>query len=406
MIGLLNSYANVFRGLNRNVWVLAGSMLVNRSGSMVLMFTSLYLTRDLGFSMKTAGWILSFYGFGSVLGSFFGGWLTDRFHHFPIMVASLAGSGAILLLLPVLHSEWAICSLIFLYAFVGDIFRPANSAAIAAFSTVESRTRSVSLVRLAVNLGFSVGPAAGGFVAIWYGYHTLFYLDAATSMAAALLLVVYLPSGKGQSAKKAMPSGGRGASAYQDLPYLIFIFLVAVYGTCFFQLFSSMPQFFKEVCGYSEDVIGLLLALNGFLVVVIEMPIISFLERKGSLFSLIVLGVLCIPVSFLCLYFGEGLLVWAVVYTLIITLSEILAMPFMMNFALSRGGTTRTGEYSALYSISYGIATILAPSLGLGLAAMAGFPAMLLVFSGVALLNALAFYLLPRFFKMEQPGVS
>jgi predicted MFS family arabinose efflux permease len=341
-----------------------------------------------------------------VLGSFSGGWLTDRFHHFPIMVASLVGSGVILLFLPALRSEWAISALIFCYAFTADIFRPANSAAIAVFSTAESRTRSVSLVRLAVNLGFSIGPAAGGFIAIWMGYHALFVLDAATSISAALLLVGYLPTGKGQPSKKTVPRNERGASAYRDFPYLAFIFLVAVYGTCFFQLFSSMPQYFKEVCGYSEDVIGLLLALNGFLVVVIEMPIISFLERKGSLFSLIVLGVLCIPVAFLCLYFGKGLLVWALLYTLIITLSEILAMPFMMNFALSRGGNSRKGEYSALYSISYGVATILAPSLGLGMAASFGFSNMLLFFSALALLNAMAFYLLPRFMKMDLPPDS
>jgi predicted MFS family arabinose efflux permease len=166
---LLSSYLRSFSGLQRNIWVLSVSMLINRSGSMVLMFSSLYLTRDLGFSMETAGIILSFYGIGSVLGSFAGGWLTDRFHHYRIMMVSLIGSGLILFLLFWVESQIGISIVMFMYAFVADVFRPANSSAIGIFSTPENRTRSVSLVRLAVNLGFSIGPAAGGFIALATG---------------------------------------------------------------------------------------------------------------------------------------------------------------------------------------------------------------------------------------------
>jgi predicted MFS family arabinose efflux permease len=94
---LLSIYKEAFSNLQRNVWILSIAMFINRSGSMVLLFTSLYLTRDLHFSLAEAGAVLSCYGIGSVCGSYLGGWLTDRKNYFDIMISSLLLSGAILL---------------------------------------------------------------------------------------------------------------------------------------------------------------------------------------------------------------------------------------------------------------------------------------------------------------------
>ena len=359
---------------------------------MVLLFTSLYLTKDLHFTIAEAGLALSFYGIGSVLGSYAGGWLTDRYHFYNIMFYSLILSGLILLLLLVAHTPFQISAVIFIYAVASDIFRPANSKAIAAYSTPENRTRSVSLVRLAVNLGFSVGPAVGGFVALYLGYKLLFIIDAITSVAAAGLLFLYLPKKDLQQTKVSSAEiKNSSPSAYKDIPYLIFILLVAIYGICFFQLFASVPQYFDKVCHYSEDTIGLLLGLNGLLVVLIEMPLVTYLEKERKLFKYIIIGVLCLPVSFAILKFGEGMILPAIVYTVIITLSEIYAMPFMMNYSLSRPAKERQGQYSALYSIAYGISNIVAPVLGLGIANRYGFNSMFYFLIALSLLTAIGF---------------
>ncbi|MFM9050750.1 MAG: MFS transporter, partial [Bacteroidota bacterium] len=158
---LLSLYKQAFSGLQRNIWILSLAMFINRSGSMVLLFTSLYMTKDLGFGIGEAGLIMSFYGIGSVTGSYLGGWLTDRINYFSVMIWALIGCGLVLLLMLWARTPAMIGIIMFAYPLIGDMFRPANSAAIAAYSTNENLTRSVSLVRLAVNLGFSVGPAAG-----------------------------------------------------------------------------------------------------------------------------------------------------------------------------------------------------------------------------------------------------
>ena len=394
---LLSLYLGSFANIQRNVWILSVAMFINRSGSMVLLFTSLYLTKDLKFSIAEAGIALSFYGIGSVLGSYAGGWLTYRKNFFDIMFLSLISSGLILLLLLVATTPFAISVIIFFYAFAADIFRPANSKAIAAYSTPENRTRSVSLVRLAINLGFSIGPAAGGFVALYLGYKWLFVIDACSGFLAAIMLWIYLPRITDESKKtESTVLSDHSTSAYRDRKYLIFIVLVAFFGICFFQLFASMPQYFSEVCNYNEDRIGLLMALNGLLVVIIEMPLVAALEKNKKIFSFIIAGVLCLPVSFAILHFGNGMMIWAVVYTLFITMSEILAMPFMMNYSLSRPSKERQGQYSGLYSISYGLANIFAPLLGLGIADKYGFDNMFFFFIGLSLLTAVGFWMLKR----------
>jgi MFS family permease len=161
------------------------------------------------------------------------------------------------------------------------VFRPANSTAIATYSASKNRTRSFSLVRLAVNLGFSVGPAIGGFVAVHLGYYWLFVIDAFTSIAAGIMLFFVLPKTNSlHQERKSEQSKTKSLSAYKDKEYLKFIFFVAIYGIVFFQIFASVPQYFNRELNYSEDLIGLLMAFNGLLVVLIEMPIVGILEKK------------------------------------------------------------------------------------------------------------------------------
>ncbi|MFM8432930.1 MAG: MFS transporter [Bacteroidota bacterium] len=391
---LLSLYKQAFSGLQRNIWILSLAMFINRSGSMVLLFTSLYMTKDLGFGIGEAGLIMSFYGIGSVTGSYLGGWLTDRINYFSVMIWALIGCGLVLLLMLWARTPAMIGIIMFAYPLIGDMFRPANSAAIAAYSTNENLTRSVSLVRLAVNLGFSVGPAAGGFIALLIGYKWLFVVDALTSFGAAALLFAYLPANPPKKTKqdeqlKRTPT----RSAYRDFAYLFFIALVAVYGTIFFQIFASVPQYFSRILQYDEDTIGLLMALNGAIVVIVEMPIVLLLEKKKRTFRYIIIGTLLLPISFAVLYVGKVAILFSVVYVVFITFSEILAMPFMMNHALSRGTEDRRGQYSALYSMGFGIATITAPTIGLGIADRWGFDSLFNVLMMSSIVLAILFQL-------------
>ncbi|HRG51971.1 MAG TPA: MFS transporter [Bacteroidia bacterium] len=370
---------------------------INRSGSMVLLFTSLYLTNELHFTIAEAGICMSFYGIGSVLGAYTGGWLTDKSDITRIMIFSLISSGCILLFILVATTPVAVSSIIFLYSFAADMFRPAIGKAMAAYSSPENRTRSVSLMRLAINLGFSVGPAMGGLLAIAVGYKWLFIIDAATSFTAGAILFFFLPKTQSDQVKKDKVVVSSASSAYKDREYLFFILMVTIYGTCFFQLIASVPQYFNKECHYSEDTIGWLMGLNGFFVVLLEMPLVTALEKKQkNIFRYIILGAFCASFSFLILQLGNGMFIWSLVFILVITMSEILCMPFMMYYSLSKPINERQGQYSALYSISYGIANIIAPIVGLGIADRFGFDVMFYFFVLVGLIAVGGFVYLKK----------
>lgn len=381
MYRILNLYKESFHNLQPTVWMLSLVTFINRSGSMVLLFTSLYLTNELHFTIAEAGICMSFYGIGSVLGAYTGGWLTDRSDTNRIMIFSLLSSGVILLFILIAKTPFFISSVILLYSFAADMFRPAIGKAMAAYSSVENRTRSVSLMRLAINLGFTVGPALGGLLAAYVGYKWLFIIDAGTSFAAGIILYFFLPPAHASRLKKDGVIVSASSSAYRDREYLFFILMVTLYGTCFLQLVASVPQYFNKQCHYNADTIGLLMGINGLLVVLLELPLVTALEKKQkNIFQYIIKGAFCVPLAFLILNFGRGLFLWSVLYVLVITLSEIFCMPFMMNYSLSKPIKERQGQYSALYSISYGLSNSIAPLLGLGIADAFGFDRMFYFF--------------------------
>lgn len=395
MFRILNLYKEAFSNLQPTVWMLAVVTFINRSGSMVLLFTSLYLTNELHFEIAEAGFCMSFYGIGTVLGAYTGGWLTDRSNTTGIMIFSLISSGLILLLILVARTPVTISAVIFLYVFTADMFRPAISKSTAAFSTPENRTRSVSLTRLAVNLGFSLGPAMGGVLAMYAGYKWLYIIDAGTSFAAAALLIFFLPKQHHVNLKPQQVVSSNQSSAYRDKQYLFFILMVALFATCFFQLFASVPQYFNKACHYTEDTIGILMGLNGLLVVLIEMPLVTALEKKQKhVFRYVIIGSFCVPVAFLILQLGGGIWLLSLLYIVVITLSEIYCMPFMMNYALSKPVKERQGQYSGLYSIAYGLANIAAPILGLGMADAFGFDVTFYFFILLGLITVAGFYYL------------
>lgn len=410
-INLYKIYVASFRGLSRDVWLLAGANLVNRAGSMLIPFLTLYLTADLGISIARAGYAISVYGVGSIIGSYAGGWLADRYNFLRIQLLSLFLNALLLVPLIFIRDFGTILGIIFVLAIVADAFRPANAIAVSHFAKTENRTRSYSLMRLAYNLGYAAGPAAGGIIAGTLGFKWLFVLDALTCVGAAMLLYRsfgsrialidaerYAPSLESDlpddvlNKQKPLKQKLQGISAYKDKRYLGFILLVIVFGICFFQLFTSVPVYFDKDLHYSKPLIGILMGLNGLFVVIMEMPIVAALEGNKRFMRIISLGALMMIVAFVFLLPSSTLLLFPLLYTLFITLAEVLAFPFMMNYAVSRPHPSRQGQYTALYSMAFGMSFIFAPMFGMSVAEAYSFKVAFGVFIGISGLLGLLFY--------------
>ena len=354
-------YRAAYSGIPRPVWWLSLVIFVNRSGTMVIPFLTVYLTA-LGYSLGQAGAVMAVFGCGAFAGGYLGGWLTDRFHFSTVQIASLFCNGLLFIVLGYMQGFWQICGCVFLLSTLGEAFRPANAAAVAAYSNEQNRTRSYSLNRLAINLGWAIGPAVGGVLAS-IDYSLLFWADGLTCIAAAALLFVVLPPEK-RSIKKedAAHVEPTLSKAHTDVIYLKGLFLLLLITACFFQLFSIIPVYYKEMVGLSEAVIGIVLALNGLIIAAVEMVLVYKLEKQRRDFAYIILGGFLIGLSFLMLAIAPVVTV-VLASMLAVTFGEMFLFPFVNNFWINRSNAGNRGQYAALYTMTFAAAQVAAPNL-------------------------------------------
>ncbi len=391
---MISLYRNAFGGLSRQVWLLALVMFINRSGGMVIAFLTLYLTQKLGFSITEAGFVMMVFGIGSICGTLLGGKLTDKIGYFPVQLWSLFLGGIMFLLISQTQNYYIICTFTFLLSAFGEAYRPANTASIAAFSTPETFTRSVSLIRLAINLGWSIGPAIGGFLAS-RDYKLLFWADGLTNIGAAIIVLAFLRGTRRQKTDSQVVKAiiNPKDSAYRDKKYLIFLVLTTLYAIAFFQLFTIGPVFYKEVCKLSEIQIGYILGLNGLMVAFIEMILVYKIEGKFEKLNLISFGVSLVVVNYIIFLFSHSY-TWLIVGIIFATFSEIFAMPFMNSFSIGRSKPHNRGQYSALHSMTWSVAQISAPLIGTQTIAHFGFDALWYILGGFGIVSAVGFRVL------------
>jgi predicted MFS family arabinose efflux permease len=359
------NYIDSFKGLSKEVWFLAFVTFVNRAGTMILPFLSRYLNEDLKFNFEEVGIILSFFGVGSLVGHYLGGKLTDRIGFYNVMVRSLLTTGFLFIGLQFVTSFWALCFTIFFIMSIADMFRPALFVSLKAYSKPENQTRSLALVRLAINLGFIFGPLVGGFLIVKGGYVTLFWIDGITCILSTILFYLLVKRKELHNKEESEEAlvKDKKFSILKDRPYIIFLGISFLMGMIFMQLFFTMPTFHNKQFDLTEDYTGLLLLLNGVIIVLLEMPLVSWIEQKKiAPAKLFFYSSFLMGISFVFLLFDHF---WEILilHMILITFGEMISFPFTNTFAMSRAKKGYEGSYMAWYSISFSIAHIICPVL-------------------------------------------
>lgn len=393
---LIKIYKNAYSGLPKNIWLLSLVMLINRSGTMVVAFLALYCTQMLQVTVQQAGIAMASYGFGAILGAVIGGKLSDKFGYKTIQASSLLMAGVIFICTSFITNFYIFCFAVFLLASVNESFRPANTAAIAANCTAENRTRSFALIRLAMNLGWSVGTVIGGFVC-HIDYRLLFWVDGGTSLAAGIAFIFIKfneAPNKTISSGQNMQSVVSDINPYKNKPFVHFILGTLVYTFCFFQLFSNIPLFYKTGLHLDEFIIGLTMALNGIVIAFSEMILVKFFEHRFSKKNIIVLGtfgmVLFYLICSICTVSNAYFVAFAGM--LIITFAEMLSLPFMNSYYLNYAGKNNIGKYAGIYSMSWSIGQILAGFLGSYIISNFGFTQLWVLCGILSLICVIIYY--------------
>lgn len=371
---------------------------------MVIPFLSLYLTEDMNLTLSEVGWIMTCFGLGSLLGSYLGGKLSDKFGFYQVMFFSLLITGLMFIALQFVHTFLGFAIGIFITMVFADAFRPAMFVSLKAYSKPENQTRSLTLIRLAINLGFSFGPFFGGLIIALISYSGLFWVDGITCIAAIVVMKVVLKEKKVRVDKSniVIDKENNITSVYKDQPYWLFLLIIFLMGLIFMQLFTTMPLFYKEVHRMTEVEIGLLMSLNGFLIFLFEMPLIHYIEKKLLDRMKIItwsLGLLAMSYAILNATSWSGILI---ISMLLITLGEMLAFPFTNNFAMNRAPSGNEGRYLALYSMAFSCAHIFSAKTGMEVIARFGFIANWFLMGTLGLLAVLLMLWLRKILESER----
>lgn len=369
-------YIDNFKGFTREVWILTLITFINRAGTMVLPFLSKYLKENLHFTYSQVGWIMVCFGVGSMLGSWLGGKLSDKIGFYKVMVFSLFTSGILFFVLQYITSFWGLCLGTFVIMSISDMFRPAMFVSLSVYAKPENRIRALSLVRLAINFGLAAGPTLGGLIILGMSYKGLFWVDGSTCIIAILIFTFFVKERKRTiDTPDETLFNGTKKSILKDKPFLVFLFISFTTAMLFFQIFTTLPLYHHEKFGLSEFQTGLLISLNGLLIFLLEMPIVSFFQRKQvDKMKIILRGTFIMSIGFYILLFDS----WAIVLVfsiIILTIGEIFSFPFSNAFAMSRAPKGQEGKYMALYTMSFSLAHIASSKMGLEIIANFGYKA-------------------------------
>jgi MFS family permease len=365
------------RGLPRTVWILSLTTLVNRLGTMALPFMALYLTRSRGFTGAEAGLVLTVYGLAALVAGPLSGRLCDRVGAARVAQAALLISGATVMTIPLARTFGAILGITVLWALTNESFRPANLTMFSSLVDPGSRKAAFALARLAVNLGMSIGPAAGGFLAS-VSFPALFVVDGATSLVAGVVLLlsaarlrfggpVRTGTRPGLDHPGSLSAGSATGhpTAWIDRHLLYFLVALLPILVVFFQHEASMPLFLVGDLHMKESWYGLLFTLNTVLIILLEVPL-NLKTAHWPHPRTLALGAFLVGAGFGAMALCRGPL-GAAITVVIWTFGEMMLLPGSSAYVADISPAERRGSYMGLYTMSFSAAFTIGPGLGVAL---------------------------------------
>ncbi|GAB1441673.1 MFS transporter [Ignavibacteriales bacterium] len=349
----------------KSMWAVSFATFINRAGSMFLTFLAIYLTKYQGYSIEYAGYVLAAYGIGSLAAGPVVGKLADRFGNLPLMKLSLLLTSGVLFLFPFFDQFWMIIVLTTVLSWVSEGFRPANLALISEIVRPEDRKIAFALNRLAINLGFSIGPLLGGFLII-FDYHWIFIFDGLTSLLAfGFLYMTSLSKEEKErrsTAKNVEVEIVQKTSPFKDKRLIYYVIALSPVYIVFFSQLSTVSLYVVNELKLPEPFIGVLFLVNTMMVIFLEVPINSALSEWDDRKLLSVGGVLT--------GIGFGLFAFSttvptlIICMVILTFGEMIFSPASANYLAELAPSSAKGMYMGFLQFVFNISLFIGPAAG------------------------------------------
>lgn len=349
------------KALPRPAWILFLGTFVNRFGTFVMPFLAIYLTRQ-GYSATQTGVAISVYGGGHIVASMLGGHLADRIGRRHTIALSMFGSAAMMMALSQARGYAAIVVCTFFVGVVSELYRPAAAALLGDLVTEEQRVAAFGMYRFAINLGFGLGPAAAGFLAD-RSFFWIFAIDAVTSFVYGIVALFALPHGLRSSATSEKPAEGLRV-ALRDKPFLLFLLATLCMTWIEFQLSSTLPLYIQSL-GHSAATFGMLMSINGLLIVVCELAIIAWTQKFAPQ-PMIALGYALTGIGFALTGLAETVPLLAVT-VVIWTAGEMIYAPVTGAYVTSLAPERYRGRYMGVWHLMWSAGMLIGPVTGTAL---------------------------------------
>lgn len=357
---------NPYKGLKdlpHDMWALFFTSLINRSGTMVIPFLALYLTKKIGVTPAEAGTALLVYGAAAFLAAPLTGKLSDKIGSIKVMKFALYGSGLLFFAYSFISDYNWILVATFVLAAVNEAFRPANLSLITEIVTPSQRRMAFALNRLAINAGMSIGPVIGGFLTL-IDYHYLFYANAVASIAAGIYFstVKWSSLASQESEVKAADESKIRFAILNDKYFLFFLFAVIPANLVFFQHLGALPLYIVDDLGFTTAAFGLFGAINTVIIIFLEVPLNNWMNDTPYKKSLMI-GALLAGIGF------GGFAIATTTFPLIVaivvfTFGEMIFFPVTAAYTSEIAPADRRGEYMGYYQMTFSFAFSVGPWLG------------------------------------------
>lgn len=355
--------------LPRAVHILCLGTLINRIGGLMIIFLAIYVKEELDFGVKFAAWTVGAFGFGSMASSLVGGHLADSIGRRTVMLIAQFGSAAVLVAFPYLSSKAGIVVGVVVFAFITDMYRPAAHAMISDLVEPLRRPEAFGLMYLAINLGFSMAPPLGGFLAD-RSYRLLFWFDAVTAAIYGLIILFGIRETLGASDSSddadKKPADRIGAldalvRITSNVPFMVFCAATLLIAMVYMQGLSTLPLHLDNL-GFTKSQYGRVMMVNGIMIVILQLPLVAVTRRMHRA---VVMAVAAVVTGIGFAMTGISVTMWhAMLAVSVWTLGEIIAAPFSPSIVSDLSPADMRGRYMGVFTMSFTSASMIGAPIG------------------------------------------
>jgi MFS family permease len=354
----------LFQKDRRLLHLFLGRLLGSTGFSIVIPFLGLYLHGERRVPMTVVGSVFFVGALAGSLGQVVGGELTDRWGRKIVLVGSqllrsvaFVGLGIAVTIHAPIAWFFALTSL---SAIAGRAFEPPSGAMIADIATGPMRAEYYAVLRIGGNLGWALGPAIGGFLAA-LSYPTLFLIAAGVLLTAGVFMAFKVEETRPHRVARSLSlqefGFGELGHALRDAVFVRYCLISLVLFTVMAQLISTLSVYAVQWAGVSKIQLGWLYALNGLMVVFLQLPVVRWLQPY-RLTTALVAGSILYAIGYALMGAGHGFPLLAAAM-FVVTAGEIVTTPASMNLVANFSTVERRGRYMGVYGLfnSFGWST-------------------------------------------------